>query len=47
VVGIVRERVMAGELKTGQQIRSALKESIRDILVTRGGSTELKLGDRE
>ena len=47
VVDVVRDRVMDGELKTGQEIRAALKESIRDILVSRGGNTELNLGDRE
>lgn len=43
VIGTVRERVLAGELKTGNDIRTALKESIVDILISRGGDTELKL----
>mmetsp|Transcript_34801 Transcript_34801/g.98662 ORF Transcript_34801/g.98662 Transcript_34801/m.98662 type:complete len:382 (-) Transcript_34801:146-1291(-) len=45
VVDTVRERVMAGELKSGDDIRAALKDSIRHIMVTRGGNTELQLGD--
>lgn len=45
VVDGIRERIMDGELKTGDDIRKALKQSIKDILDSRGGDTELQLGD--
>lgn len=41
----IRSRIMDGELKTGDDIRSALKKSIKDILDTRGGDPSLQLGD--
>eukprot|EP00873_Tetraselmis_striata_P039784 jgi/Tetstr1/460048/TSEL_005368.t1 len=45
VVDGIRSRIMDGELKTGDDIRSALKKSIKDILDTRGGDPSLQLGD--
>uniref|UniRef100_A0A061RVJ5 Fused signal recognition particle receptor n=1 Tax=Tetraselmis sp. GSL018 TaxID=582737 RepID=A0A061RVJ5_9CHLO len=44
VVEIVRERVMDGEIKSGGDMRAALKQSIREIFDARGGETELQLG---
>ena len=38
-----RPQVMAGQLKTGDQIRAELKASIAALLAARGGSTELAL----
>lgn len=37
------EQVMAGQLKTGEQIRAELKASIASLLQQRGGSAELAL----
>lgn len=37
------EQVMAGQLKTGEQIRAELKASISSLLQQRGGSAELAL----
>lgn len=45
VVDEIREQVRGGTLKTGEQIRAALKSSIVHILKQRGGDTELQLGD--
>jgi fused signal recognition particle receptor len=43
VVDGIRDKVLAGKLKTGDQIRSELKAAITALLITRGGSTELAL----
>ena len=47
VVDSIRERVLAGQLKTGGEIRAALKASIAGLLRERGGSSELALGDAQ
>lgn len=47
IVDAIRERVKLGELKTGPDLRKALKESIVDILQSRGGDVELNLGDAQ
>jgi fused signal recognition particle receptor len=47
IVDEIREKVRNGELKTGEEIRSALKASILHVLKERGGSTELRLGDAQ
>lgn len=44
VVDVIRSKVKQGKLKTGEQIRSELKQSILDLLHTRGGNTDLQLG---
>lgn len=45
VVDNIREKVEAGELKTGADIRTALKAELVQLLVTRGGDAELKFVD--
>lgn len=44
VVDVIRSKVKQGKLKTGEQIRGELKQSILDLLHTRGGNTDLQLG---
>jgi len=44
VVDIIRSKVKQGKLTTGEQIRGELKQSILDLLHTRGGNTDLQLG---
>ena len=43
---MIRPDVLSGKLQKGPEIRSAIKAAIVDILTTRGGNTELNLGDR-
>eukprot|EP00887_Chlorella_sp_A99_P003323 scaffold26.g3323.t1 len=43
IVDQIREQVRDGQLKTGEDIRSALKASILGLLQQRGGSAELDL----
>ena len=45
IVDEIREEVRAGRLKTGEEIRAALKASIIHVLRERGGNTDLTLGD--
>lgn len=45
IVDEIREEVRAGRLTSGDQIRAALKASIVHVLRSRGGDTELALGD--
>lgn len=45
IVDEIRERVLNGELKTGQEIRAALKASILHVLQNRGGDTDLTISD--
>lgn len=45
VVDEIRDQVRLGNLKTGEEIRNALKTSIVHLLRQRGGTTELQLGD--
>ena len=45
IVDEIREEVRDGKLKTGEDIRSALKASIMHVLRERGGSTDLVLQD--
>jgi signal recognition particle GTPase len=47
VVDSIRERVRAGKIKTGEDIRHELKTAIVDVLQMRGGSTELQLGEEQ
>lgn len=44
IVDQLRQPILAGKLKTGADIRSAMKESIISLLESRGGSSELNLG---
>lgn len=43
IVDGIRDKVMAGQLKTGKQIRTELKASIAQLLQQRGGSSELAI----
>lgn len=43
IVDGIRDKVITGQLKTGDQIRSELKASITALLQARGGSPELAL----
>ena len=45
IVDGIRDKVMGGQLKTGDQIRAELKQSIASLLQQRGGGSELALGD--
>lgn len=45
IVDGIRDKVLAGQLKTGDQIRAELKQSIAALLAERGGSAELALPD--
>lgn len=45
IVDEIRDRVRNGEIKTGEEIRSALKNSIVHVLRNRGGPLELTLGE--
>ena len=40
----IRDKVKAGKIERGDQIRTALKASITELLQKRGGSPELRLG---
>jgi fused signal recognition particle receptor len=44
IVDGIRDKVMGGQLKTGDQIRAELKQSIASLLQQRGGGSELALG---
>ena len=44
VVDQIRNKVKQGKIKSGDQIRDALKQSILQLLKVRGGSTDLNLG---
>lgn len=44
IVDQIRERVRAGSIKTGEEIRSELRQSILSVLQSRGGNCELQLG---
>lgn len=43
----LRERIKAGSLKDPKQLRGAMKEAIKQILVTRGGDSTLILDDEK
>lgn len=47
VVDGIRHKVKQGKIKTGDQIRTELKQSICEVLHNRGGSSELQLGDTQ
>lgn len=45
IVDGVREEVKAGRVKTAEDMRGAVKTSLLTLLTTRGGDTELQLGE--
>ncbi len=47
MVGVIRSKVKQGKLKTGGQIRAELKQSILELLQSRGGNTDLQLGNEQ
>lgn len=47
VVDQIRSKLKDGNLKNGEQIRSELKQSILELLRSRGGNTDLQLGDKQ
>lgn len=47
IVDTLREDIMAGKLKSGSEIKAALKKSVLDLLTTKGTKTELQLGYRK
>ena len=44
IVDSIRNKVKAGKIEKGDQIRSALKASITELLQKRGGNPDLRLG---
>ncbi|OMP00510.1 hypothetical protein COLO4_12606 [Corchorus olitorius] len=47
IVESLREDILSGKLKSGSEIKDALKKSVLDILTTKGSKTELRLGFRK
>ncbi|XP_076923958.1 cell division protein FtsY homolog, chloroplastic-like [Bidens hawaiensis] len=47
IVESLRDDIYAGKLKSGTEIKDALKKSVLDILTNKGAKTELKLGFRK
>ncbi|OMO78640.1 hypothetical protein CCACVL1_14237 [Corchorus capsularis] len=47
IVESLREDILSGKLKSGSEIKDALKKSVLDILTTKGSKTELQLGFRK
>ncbi|XP_010278598.1 PREDICTED: cell division protein FtsY homolog, chloroplastic [Nelumbo nucifera] len=47
IVEILREDILAGKLKSGSEIKDALKKSVLDLLTSKGNKTELQLGFRK
>ncbi|GFY90293.1 signal recognition particle receptor protein, chloroplast [Actinidia rufa] len=47
IVDSLREDIYAGRLKSGSEIKDALKKSVLDLLTTKGSKTELQLGFRK
>ncbi|KAJ0483834.1 putative signal recognition particle, SRP54 subunit, GTPase domain, AAA+ ATPase [Helianthus annuus] len=47
IVESLRDDIYAGKLKSGTEIKDALKKSVLDILTTKGAKTELNLGFRK
>ncbi|KAJ0112577.1 hypothetical protein Patl1_00377 [Pistacia atlantica] len=46
IVESLREDILAGKLKSGSEIKEALKKSVMDFLTKKGNKTELQLGFR-
>ncbi|XP_015888597.3 cell division protein FtsY homolog, chloroplastic isoform X2 [Ziziphus jujuba] len=47
IVETLREDILSGKLKSGSEIKDALKKSVLDLLNTKGNKTELQLGFRK
>ncbi|KAJ4803822.1 Signal recognition particle receptor FtsY [Rhynchospora pubera] len=47
IVDILRDDIKAGKLKSGPEIKEALKRSVLQLLTSKGGITELQLGSRK
>ncbi|KHF98418.1 Cell division FtsY, chloroplastic -like protein [Gossypium arboreum] len=47
IVERLREDILSGKLKSGSEIKDALKKSVLDLLTTKGSNTELRLGFRK
>ncbi|KAK8711255.1 hypothetical protein V6N13_146542 [Hibiscus sabdariffa] len=47
IVESLREDILSGKLKSGSEIKDALKKSVLDLLTTKGSNTELQLGFRK
>ncbi|CAN1308648.1 Cell division protein FtsY homolog, chloroplastic [Linum perenne] len=47
IVESLREDILAGKLKSGSEIKEALKSRVLDLLVKKGSKTELQLGFRK
>ncbi|GKV13071.1 hypothetical protein SLEP1_g24143 [Rubroshorea leprosula] len=47
IVESLREDILAGKLKSGSEIKDALKKSVLDFLTRKGNKTELELGFRK
>ncbi|KAF7153343.1 hypothetical protein RHSIM_Rhsim01G0153000 [Rhododendron simsii] len=47
IVECLREDIYAGKLKSGSEIKDALKRSVLELLTTKGTKTELQLGFRK
>ncbi|KAL4393449.1 hypothetical protein AHAS_Ahas02G0053100 [Arachis hypogaea] len=47
IVEILREDILSGKLKSGTEIKEALKQNVLDLLTTKGSKTELQLGFRK
>ncbi|KAL0907957.1 hypothetical protein M5K25_022416 [Dendrobium thyrsiflorum] len=47
IVDSLRDDILAGKLKSGNDIKEALKKSVLNLLTGKGGKTELQLGFRK
>ncbi|XP_039008034.1 cell division protein FtsY homolog, chloroplastic-like [Hibiscus syriacus] len=47
IVESLREDILGGKLKSGSEIKDALKKCVLDLLTTKGSNTELQLGFRK
>ncbi|KAJ6826444.1 putative cell division protein FtsY-like protein, chloroplastic [Iris pallida] len=47
IVDTLRDDILAGKLKSGSQIKEALKKSVLDLLTSKAKKTELQLGFRK
>ncbi|XP_012083459.1 cell division protein FtsY homolog, chloroplastic isoform X3 [Jatropha curcas] len=47
IVESLREDILAGKLKSGSEIKDALKKSVLELLIKKGNKTELQLGFRK
>ncbi|KAL6613789.1 hypothetical protein ACP70R_036059 [Stipagrostis hirtigluma subsp. patula] len=47
IVDTLREEIRDGKLKSGSEIKASLKRCILELLTSKGGNSELKLGSRK